>query len=98
MKAVCAWCLKDGKPEEEALIGEKEPLEDERETHGICGTHRQEIEDHVTRLRAEAERRRQQAARERVEAEQRRAEAEQRQVEAERQGEEIEALRKKVDP
>ncbi|HLF48538.1 MAG TPA: hypothetical protein VJA45_04130 [Methylomirabilota bacterium] len=91
MKAVCAWCLKDGKPEDEALIGEKEPLEDERETHGICGTHRQEIEDHVTRLRAEAERRRQQAARERVEAEQR-------QVEAERQGEEIEALRKKVDP
>ena len=91
MKAVCAWCLKEGKPEEEALIGEKEPLEDEHETHGICGTHRQEIEDHVTRLRADAERRRQQAERERAEAEQRR-------VEAERQREEIEALRKKVDP
>lgn len=91
MKAVCAWCLKEGKPEEEALIGEKEPLEDERETHGICGTHRQEIEDHVTRLRADAERRRQQAERERAEAEERR-------VEAERQREEIEALRKKVDP
>ncbi len=84
MKAVCAWCLKDGKPEEEALIGEKEPLEDEHETHGICPTHRQEIEDRVTRLRADADRRR--------------LEAEQQRIEAERQREEIEALRKKVDP
>ena len=33
---VCAWCRRDGKPD---LMGEKAPLEDPRETHGICDEH-----------------------------------------------------------
>jgi LytS/YehU family sensor histidine kinase len=84
MRVLCAWCLKDGKPEEESLIGTKEPIEDARETHGICGTHRQEIEDRVTQMRADAKRRREEAERQREEAQ--------------RQEAEIEALRKQVDP
>ena len=28
MKVICAWCKKS--------LGEKEPLKDKRETHGIC--------------------------------------------------------------
>ena len=88
MKTVCAWCTKEGK---EALIGEKEPLADQSETHGICGQHREELEARVVRLRAEAERRRQEAERQRADAERQRAEAE-------RQRDELEALRRKVDP
>lgn len=36
MISVCANCLQEGKP---AIIGEKEPLDDRRETHGICPAH-----------------------------------------------------------
>jgi hypothetical protein len=65
MRVLCAWCLKEGKPEDESLIGTKEPLEDSTETHGICPAHRKDVEDHVAALRAEAERRRQEAERQR---------------------------------
>jgi hypothetical protein len=41
MKIVCSWCRQEGKPE---LVGEKVPLDDARETHGICVAHRNEVE------------------------------------------------------
>ena len=41
MKIVCSWCRKEGKPE---LVGEKAPLDDARETHGICVFHRHAVE------------------------------------------------------
>ncbi len=36
MKVLCAWCQREGKP---ALLGEREPFDDPKETHGICGEH-----------------------------------------------------------
>ncbi|MBI2218711.1 MAG: hypothetical protein HYU51_15590 [Candidatus Rokubacteria bacterium] len=36
MRVVCAWCRREAKP---ALIGEREPLDDPQETHGICRAH-----------------------------------------------------------
>ena len=33
MKAVCAWCRAEGAP---ADLGEREPLDQVDETHGIC--------------------------------------------------------------
>jgi hypothetical protein len=41
MKIVCSWCRKEGKAE---IVGEKAPLDDARETHGICVTHRREVQ------------------------------------------------------
>ena len=41
MKIVCSWCRQEGKPE---LVGEKAPLDDARETHGICVVHRHEVD------------------------------------------------------
>jgi hypothetical protein len=41
MKIICSWCRQEGKSE---LMGEKAPLKDERETHGICLVHRHEVE------------------------------------------------------
>ena len=46
MKIVCSWCRQEGKAE---LVGEKAPLDDARETHGICVDHRHDVE---TRWRA----------------------------------------------
>lgn len=43
MKVVCSWCRKEGKAE---LVGEKAPLDDARETHGICVLHRDQIRKH----------------------------------------------------
>jgi hypothetical protein len=43
MKVVCSWCRKEGKAE---LVGEKAPLDDARETHGICVLHRDLIRKH----------------------------------------------------
>ncbi|MCP9447620.1 MAG: hypothetical protein NNA22_08635 [Nitrospira sp.] len=37
MRIICAWCFQEGKV---ALLGEKMPLDDLRETHGICRAHR----------------------------------------------------------
>ncbi len=67
VRVFCAWCLKEGKPDAEALIGEKQPPADD--SHGICPAHRTDIEDRVMALRLDAERRR-------IEAEQQREEAE----------------------
>jgi hypothetical protein len=41
MKIVCSWCRQEGKAE---LVGEKAPLDDARETHGICLAHRRNVE------------------------------------------------------
>jgi RimJ/RimL family protein N-acetyltransferase len=43
MKIVCSWCRKEGKAE---FVGEKAPLDDARETHGICGLHRDQVQAH----------------------------------------------------
>ena len=41
MKIVCSWCRKEGIAE---FVGEKAPLDDARETHGICVNHRREVQ------------------------------------------------------
>lgn len=66
MKVLCAWCEKEGKP---ALMGEREPLDDPSETHGLCPEHRLQVEAEFARVRAEAERQRADAERQREEAE-----------------------------
>jgi len=43
MKIICSWCRQEGRTE---LVGEKAPLDDERETHGICVTHRRQVQIH----------------------------------------------------
>jgi hypothetical protein len=40
MKVVCAYCASEGKP---ALMGEREPLDDPRVTHGICAAHQRRL-------------------------------------------------------
>lgn len=40
LRAVCAWCQREGGP---AFLGEREPLDDESETHGVCRRHLQHI-------------------------------------------------------
>lgn len=37
MRIICSWCRGEGRI---GLVGEKKPLEDRRETHGICPAHR----------------------------------------------------------
>ena len=37
MRIICSWCRGEGQI---GLVGEKAPLEDRRETHGICTNHR----------------------------------------------------------
>jgi len=66
MKILCAWCQKEGKP---ALMGEREPLDDPAETHGLCPEHRRQVEAEFARVKAEAERQRREAERRREEAE-----------------------------
>lgn len=41
MIIVCSWCRKEGIAE---IVGEKAPLDDARETHGICVNHRHEVQ------------------------------------------------------
>ena len=43
MKVVCSWCRKEGRDE---FVREKAPLEDVRETHGICILHRDQVRSH----------------------------------------------------
>ncbi len=43
MKIVCSWCRKEGKAE---FVGEKAPMDDARETHGICIVHRAQVHAH----------------------------------------------------
>lgn len=36
MRAICAWCRAEGAP---ADLGERQPLDDHNETHGLCQRH-----------------------------------------------------------
>ena len=36
MRITCAWCQREGEP---ASLGERAPLDDPAETHGICRRH-----------------------------------------------------------
>lgn len=36
MRIVCSWCRREGKA---GIVGEKPPLDDPAETHGVCWTH-----------------------------------------------------------
>lgn len=40
LRAFCAWCQGEGGP---AFLGERAPLDDETETHGVCRRHLQHI-------------------------------------------------------
>jgi hypothetical protein len=40
VKAYCAWCRQEGR---DGDLGEREPLDDPRETHGVCDRHQQEL-------------------------------------------------------
>ena len=40
LKAFCAWCQREGGP---AFLGERAPLDDDSETHGVCRRHLQHI-------------------------------------------------------
>jgi hypothetical protein len=40
MKITCAWCQREGQP---ASLGERAPLDDPAETHGICRRHTLEL-------------------------------------------------------
>lgn len=40
MRAFCAWCQRDGGP---SFLGEREPFDDDSETHGVCRRHLQHI-------------------------------------------------------
>jgi hypothetical protein len=51
MRVLCAWCLKDGKPKSEALIGEREPRDDTMESHGLCADHRKQVEQEIAEYR-----------------------------------------------
>jgi hypothetical protein len=40
MKALCAWCQREGRP---AFLGERPPFDSDDETHGICSRHQAEV-------------------------------------------------------
>ena len=44
MKVTCAWCQREGQP---ASLGERAPLDDPAETHGICRRHTLELLDRL---------------------------------------------------
>jgi hypothetical protein len=40
LRAFCAWCQRDGGP---SFLGDREPFDDDSETHGVCRRHLQHI-------------------------------------------------------
>ncbi len=40
LRAFCAWCQRDGGP---SFLGDREPFDDDSETHGVCRRHLQYI-------------------------------------------------------
>jgi hypothetical protein len=44
MRVTCAWCQHEGRP---AVLGERAPLEDPAETHGICRRHTLDLLDRM---------------------------------------------------
>jgi len=41
MTIICSWCRREGL---HGVVGEKAPLDDRRETHGICVAHRSAVQ------------------------------------------------------
>lgn len=41
MHIICSWCRQEGGT---GLVGEKDPVEDRRETHGICRVHLETVQ------------------------------------------------------
>ena len=50
MKVICAWCIRDGR---RGFLREKAPLEDPRETHGLCDEHFGKIQSNGTSTASE---------------------------------------------
>lgn len=50
MKLVCSWCLAEGNTGE---LGEKEPLDDLRVSHGICPPHRAGLQAQMAQIKAQ---------------------------------------------
>jgi len=44
MRVTCAWCQREGQP---ASLGERAPLDDPAETHGICRRHTLDLLDRL---------------------------------------------------
>ena len=44
MKVTCAWCQNEGQP---AILGERAPLDNPAETHGICRRHTVDLLDRM---------------------------------------------------
>jgi len=40
MRALCAWCCRDGQP---GYLGEREPLDNPEPTHGVCARHKAQL-------------------------------------------------------
>jgi len=40
VRRICAWCQSEGRPSD---LGEREPLDDTSETHGLCSRHLAEL-------------------------------------------------------
>jgi len=51
MRIVCSWCRGEG---QNAIVGEKPPLEDLRETHGICVRHRMVVQTRWKEMNCES--------------------------------------------
>lgn len=40
MKIICAWCKQEGRG---GVLGEREPIDDPTETHGVCALHAEKL-------------------------------------------------------
>jgi len=40
MKVVCAWCKQEGRT---GVLGQREPIDDPTETHGVCAVHAERL-------------------------------------------------------
>ena len=40
MKVVCAWCQQEGRT---GVLGQREPIDDPTETHGVCSVHSERL-------------------------------------------------------
>src|SRR5262249_36225605 len=47
MKAVCAWCQGEGRS---GVLGDREPLDDPSETHGVCARHSEKLIEQLPSL------------------------------------------------
>ena len=40
MKVICAWCKQEGRS---GMLGQREPIDDTTETHGVCAVHSERL-------------------------------------------------------